>query len=179
MNSMKHTASRSSHSFRFSSGFTFIEIILYMAIVAIVLGSLVPFAWAIIGSGVKSASQQEVFSASRYVSERIKYEIRNASGINSVTATSISLASATTANNPTVIDLSGGKVRVTYGATTAVNLNSTDTNVSSLAFTNYTSADNLTKNIQFTFTLQSNFNSARQEYSETTSVQGSAEVRSN
>lgn len=160
-------------------GFTFIELILYLAIVSIILAALIPFAWNIIGTGAKSAAEQEVFSAARYVSERIKYEIRDASGINSVAATSISLANTNASKNPTVIDLAVGKVRVKYGASTVTNLNSTDTNVSSLFFTNYTSGDNKTKNIQFTFTLQSNFNTVRQEYAETTSIRGAAEVRSN
>lgn len=161
------------------NGFTFIELILYLAIVTLVIGALVPFTWNIIGAGAKSATQQEVFSAARYVSERIKYEIRDASGINSVAPTSISLSNSNVSKNPTIIDLSAGKVRVKYGSSAAVNLNSTDTNVSSLVFTNYTSGDNKTKNIQFTFTLQSNFNTARQEFIETTSIRGSAEVRSN
>src|SRR3989344_7372816 len=65
-------------------GFTLIELILYMALVSIVLTAIVPFAWNIIGGGVKSSAQQEVFSQARFVSERIKYEIRNASGITSV-----------------------------------------------------------------------------------------------
>ncbi len=162
-----------------SKGFTFIELILYMAIMTFIISSLVPFAWNIIGTGAKSATQQEVFSSARYVSERIKYEIRDASGINSVAATSISLSNSNAAKNPTIIDLSGGKIRVKYGASSAVNINSTDTTVSSLAFTNYTSGDNKTKNIQFTFTLQSNYSTTRQEYIETTSIRGDAEVRSN
>ncbi len=75
-----------------NKGFTFIELILYVAIVAIMMTALIPFAWNAIEGGVKSATEQEVFSQARYVSERIKYEVRNASSINSVTATQISLA---------------------------------------------------------------------------------------
>ncbi|MEI6326750.1 MAG: prepilin-type N-terminal cleavage/methylation domain-containing protein [Candidatus Roizmanbacteria bacterium] len=160
-------------------GFTFIELVLYLAIVTTVMGALVLFAWRIIGSGAKSATEQEVFSAARYASERIKYEIRNASGVNSVASNSISLASTNGAQNPTVIDLSGGKIRVKYGASAAININSTDTNVSSLTFTNYSSLDNKTKNIQFSFTLDSNYNTVAQEYVESTSIRGDAELRSN
>jgi prepilin-type N-terminal cleavage/methylation domain-containing protein len=161
-------------------GFTFIELILYLAIVSIVLGALVPFAFTVIGSGVKSSTQQEVFSSARFISERIKYEIRNATGINSVSATSLSLATATGSTNPTVIDLSGGNIRIKQGVSTAVNLNSANTTVPSLSFVNFTSGDNKTKHVQFTFTLNANFNSTvRQEYQETMTVEGSAEVRSN
>lgn len=162
-----------------NKGFTYIELILYIAIVAIMLGALVPFALGIIGSGAKSSTQEEIFSAARYVSERIKYEIKDASGINSVSATSISLSNSNASKNPTVIDLLSGKVRVKYGVSAALNINSTDTNVSSLVFTNYTAGNNYTKNIQFTFTLQGNYSSSGQQYTETTSIRGASEVRSN
>ena len=127
--------------------------------------------------GVVTAA--EVYTQARYVSERLKYEIRNATGINSVAATSISLVVSDGTKNPTVIDLSGGKVRVKWGAATAVNINSDGTNVSSLIFTDYTSGDSKTKHIGFVFTLTDNSTSVRQEYAESVSVRGSAEVRSN
>src|SRR3990167_10720956 len=89
-------------------GFTFIEIILYVSIVSIILVALVPFAWNVIGGSVKSSAEQEVNSQARFISERIKYEVRNADGINSVAAASISLDPPGTSNDPTIIDLSGG-----------------------------------------------------------------------
>lgn len=161
------------------NGFTLIELLLYVAIVSLVVSALIPFAWNVIEGGVKSTTEQEVFSNARFVSERIKSEIRNASGINSVAATSISLAEFNSSVNPTIIDLSGGKIRITQGAGSPVNLNSNDTTVSSLTFTNYTSADNKTKNIQFNLTMQSNFNQTRQEYQQNISVEGDGELRSN
>lgn len=176
-NNMKYTSFRILPTFK--GGFTFIELLLYMAIVTIVLSSLVPFAWNIIGAAAKSNTEEEVFSQSRYISERIKYEIRNASGINSVSATSISLANSVAAQNPTVIDLSGGNVRIKQGAGATTNLNSPDVAISSLTFTNNTSGDNKTKNITFVFTLNANYGTAGQEYIETTSIRSSAEVRSN
>jgi type II secretory pathway pseudopilin PulG len=164
-----------------SQGFTYIELILYIAILTIIMSSLIPFAWNIIEGGAKNTTEQEVFANARYISERIKYEIRNASGINSVSTNQISLSSADSASNPTIISLSSGNVMIQKGAGSAVALNSSDTTISSLTFTNYTSADNKTKNIQFTFTLTDNYTNAgvRQEYNATTSVEGSAEVRSN
>lgn len=166
---------------RSEKGFTFIELILYVSILTTMLVMLIPFAWNIIGGGVKSATQQEVFSNARYISERIKYEIRNATGINSVSATQISLSTATAATNPTVIALSSGNITITQGVSSAVNLNSQNTTISSLTFTNYTSGDNKTKHIQFVFTLNANYTGAgqRQEFKETTTLESSAEIRNN
>src|SRR3989344_1407650 len=121
-------------------GFTFIELILYVAIVTIILSAIVPFAWSAIETGVKSAVQQEVNSQARYVSERIKYEIRNSSGITSINSppNSISLTNFSP-DTTTIIDLSSGKVRINKNGTGAIDLNSANTVINSLTFTDYTS----------------------------------------
>ena len=159
-------------------GFTFIELILYISIVTIMLTAIIPFAWNIIGSGVKSSTEQEVFSQARYVSERLKYEIRRASGITSVGATSISLTNFSP-DTTTVIDLFSEKARINKNGTGAVNLNSDDTKVTDLTFTDYTSLDQKTKHIGFTLTISSNYSGQRQEFKETVTLRSSAEVRSN
>src|SRR3990167_11538866 len=74
----------SSTTLRAGAGFTLIELILYVALITIILSAIVPFAWNTVQTGVKSAVQQEVNANARYISERIKYEIRNSTGINSV-----------------------------------------------------------------------------------------------
>lgn len=164
----------------FQKGFTLIELILYIAIVTIMMSALVPFTWGILGNSIKSSTEQEVYTQARYVSERIKQEIRNANGINSVNSPEGTIDLNTTTNATTVIDLSGGKIRIKYGAAGTPNpLNSTDTTISALTFTNNTSVDSKTKNISFSFTIADNYSSTRQEYIETLNIQSSAEVRSN
>ncbi len=158
-------------------GFTFIELILYISIVTIMLTAIVPFGWNIIINSKKNTVEQEVFSQARYISERLKYEIRNANDINNVASDSVSLN--TSLDPVTVIDLSNGKIRIKYGAQEAINLNSDDTNVSGLIFTDYTSSDSKTKHVEFNFTVTSNYISQRQEYKETTTIKSSAELRSN
>lgn len=165
------------------AGFTFIELILYVAILTIVLSALVPFAWNAVETGVKSAVQQEVNANARYVSERIKYEIRNANSITSINNTSCTnniIEINTTTNPVTIIDVSGGKIRIRYGAGgTPINLNSNNTNVSCLTFTDYRSGDAKTKHIQFTINIAAAFGVARQEYQDSVVIESSAEVRSN
>lgn len=143
------------------------------------LSALVPFAWDAIQTGVKSSVQQEVNAGARYISERLKSEIRNATGINTVTTTSLSLSTSSPATNPTVIDLSSGNIRITQGAGSPVNLNSANTLVTNLTFTDFTSPDAKTKHIQFVITLAASYSAARSEYQDTIVVESSAEVRSN
>lgn len=158
------------------AGFTLIEIILYVGIITIVFSAIMPFALTVINNGSKSAVQQEVYSNARFISEKIKYEIRRASGITMVSANSLSLTNFSP-DSTTVIDLSGGKVRINKNNTGAINLNSDNTTVSDLTFTNNTSADNKTKNISFTLTVASS--GVRQEYQATISLRNSSEIRSN
>src|ERR1700683_242043 len=93
-------------------GFTYIDLLLYIGLVVIILSALIPFAWNAIETGVKSTTEQEVFSNAQYISERLKYEIRNATGINSVSATQISLGMSISSTNPTIIGLSGGNLTI-------------------------------------------------------------------
>ncbi len=162
------------------NGFTFIELILYMALVGMMMSYLTPLAWNMILGSKKVVTQQELSTQARFVSERIKREIRNANGINSVTATSISLISADLAKNPTIIDHSSGYVRITWGSSTPVNLNSVDTIVPTFTFTNYsTTASATSKHIGFEFTMDTNYNSERHEYYQSVTMRSSAEIRSN
>lgn len=160
-------------------GLTYIELLLYTAVVTIMLSSVIPFAWDVIGGGVKSSIQQEVYSQARYVSERIKYEIRNANGINNVNVPAGSISLDTTTDPTTVIDSSGGKVRIKYGSAPVIDLNADNTSVSALTFTDYRSGDGKTQHIGFSFTMSSSYGSLRSEYQDSTVVRGSAERRSN
>lgn len=160
-------------------GFSLIELLVYIGIFGMVLSALIPFAWSVIQAGEKNMVIEEVNTNARYISERIKLEIRNSTGINSATGSSLSLSTSTPLTNPTVIDLSAGNIRITQGANPAAVLNSSNSAISSLNFVSYSSGDNKTKNVQFSFTLTGNFPSARQEYQNSTTIQGDAEVRSN
>jgi len=160
-------------------GFSFIELILYVAIITIVLSAIIPFALTIITSAAKSNTQQEVFSQARFISEKIKYEIRNAVGINSVSTESISLATDDVSTDPTIISLTSGDVTIKKGSGSAVLINSDFVTITGLTFTNNTSVDNKTKNISFVLSLEDNLTSVRQEYKASTSIRSSLEVRSN
>lgn len=150
-----------------NQGFTLIELLLYIAILSIVVVAVVQFGTLVITNSSKSATQEEVYSNGRYIAEKIKYEIRNATSITTVSANSIVLGAKT-------ISLSGSNIQLN-----GVNLNSADVAISNLTFTNNSSGDNKTKNISFTFTATWIPTSARQEYTLSQTYQGSAEFRSN
>ena len=149
-------------------GFTFIELLLYVAIVGTIFSSLVPFAWNVIEGGARSSVDQEVDSNARFIMEKIKSKTRNAKNI-SVAMTSLTITEQDLST--TTIDLSGGNIRLN-----AVNLNSADTTVTDLVFTDFSSGST-TKQVQVRFTLTSAVAQARQEYRQTVTLESSAEVR--
>jgi type II secretory pathway pseudopilin PulG len=155
--------------------FTLIELLLYVVIIGVVMGAMLPVALDMVGGGAKDRVQEEVVSTGRNVLEKIKFKIRNAHDVSAISANSINLINYSGAN--TIIDLSAGKVRINEGAGN-VNLNSDDTNVTALTFTDYRSANGKAKNIQVQMTINASFSATvRQEFGKSVQLQTSAELR--
>lgn len=171
-------------------GFTLIEIILYMSLLAILLAAFTPFMVQLIKGGEKASSGQDVYSTARYISERIKFELRNSNGVYTASSTfNANLATTTGAffsiigdspNNPTIFTVatSTGILLISQGTSSSVALNPSSTIVSNLTFSNYSSADGKSKNFGFTLTVE-NSTGKGQEYEASTTIVGSAEIRSN
>ena len=172
----------SNFNFPISNGFTFIEAILYVTIVSVMPTALIPFAWDMIEGGVKSSVQQEVSSNARNISERIKYEIRNATGINStscgITDKTFSLVNNNSSLNPTVITYTSPNITIKQGAGATINLNSADVVISNFSCTQNTSGT-LSKNISVGFTVSQANTGPRADFKSTIAVSTSAELRSN
>ena len=163
-------------------GFTLIELILYIAIVGIFISGAILFPWDIIYGRVKSNAQQQVSQNLRLAGKRMIYEIRNASDVNSISASSLSLALTDPARNPTIFDVSAGRLRIGYGSsgpcptTAPCDLTGNNVTVTNLIFTDLSSGTD-SKNIQFTMTIDSNAD--RKEWQMNETYTGSVELRSN
>jgi len=166
----------------FQQGTTLIELILYIALIAIFLSAAVVFSWNIILSKEKANTQREVIQNSRLVTQRISYEIRNAHQILSLLDTDICLESTNTTYNPTRIYQSSGVLMIGWGggSTDCSNL----LNTQQLTNTNITlthlhfedqSTNTSSNNIGFEFTLESQ--GTRQEWQSSQTITGSVEVR--
>jgi type II secretory pathway pseudopilin PulG len=169
-------------------GFTFIEMLLYMGIVSFILTAIVSFAWNIIYVDVKNNTQQELSTATRLISERLKYEIRNAQAIGASDfgdnlaqdeSKTLSLLEKSPRDS-TRFFVQNGKLFIQEDTATALAVQSDNTKITNLVFTDYSSGDNLTQQIGFTFTVEANYPDAgnRQEYQGSITAESSAEVRS-
>src|SRR3989344_1949018 len=144
-----------------NSGFTLVEMILYIAIVAIFMTGLVYFTLDIVYGREKSYVHQEVNQNTRFAAKRIAYEIKNAKSIISPlsgSSSSISLEYADANRNPTVINISGdGRITIGYGSSgncptsSPCFLTGNKVNVTAINFTNLSSGDST--NIKFSMTI--------------------------
>jgi len=163
------------------NGFTFVELVIYIGLLSIVVGGAILFAWDIIYAHAKSQTQWEVNQNLRLAAKRILFEIRNASNINSINTTSISLANSDLSRNPTVISFNTSRISIDYGPTSPAcpaaspcPLTSNQITVSNLSFTDLSFGNS--KNIFFTITISAT--GTRKEYQLSQTYEGTAELRS-
>lgn len=77
--------------FKKQSGLTLIEVIIYITIVASILTVAVFFTWDIIGGQTKSYVITEINQNSRFILEKIAKDFRQATTLNSVSESSVSI----------------------------------------------------------------------------------------
>lgn len=178
--------SRPAQNYQSKLGFTLVELILYVALISIIVSAAVLFTWDIIYGRVKSQVQLEVNQNLRLATQRISYEIRNSSGINSISGSSLSLKNLDqdanpTDRDPTVIDLNNNRLRIGQGyagdcpVSDPCDLTSNLVKVTSLNFTDQTQGDST--HVQFEITIEYDNLSGRSEWDKSQSYAGSVEIR--
>lgn len=128
----------------YKKGYTIIEMLLYIAIFSLIIGSILAIAMSISDQRIKNLITQEVDYQGQLVLNNINQNLRNASTINAPAAgsssASLALNTATAANNPTIYDSFANqnvnKVRIKQGASAAEYLTNSRVSVSNLSFTN-------------------------------------------
>ena len=145
------------------SGFTFIELIIYLAIVGSILTSMVLFSLRILDTRTKTGTIQQVQANTRTAVDFISRQIRSSENINVGASTFnsdpgvLSLQMADSAVNPTVfqLDQDDGTLTVTQGANPTQNITDQNINVTNLVFTNLTGS-NPRENVQIEITIEYN-----------------------
>jgi len=122
---------------KFLTGFTLIEILLYMGILVTVLVIMIGFLWNIIFGSLKETSYQEVQQNGRFALAKITQEAKKATGINSPLpgSSSNNLSLLMAAGVTTTFDVVDGKLRITQNGSSSY-LTSDQVIVSNLQFTN-------------------------------------------
>lgn len=162
-------------------GFTTIELLLALTIIGVFIASLSVFLQLVLESRVRHQVALEVESIGAQVMHTITQATRNAQTITApasgATASSLTLDVVSAGVDPTVFDLSGGVIRVTEGAGSAVNLTSSELTASSLSFQNLTPASGSPGVLRISFTLTATNTSLRQEFTYSETFYGTASLR--
>lgn len=159
---------------RLINGFSFIELLLYIAIITTSMTAIIPFTMNLLSNRNKLSVKNEVTSNLQAISVIIDNEIRACTlpdtglstfGTNLAANSSLVLRlNCTAPNSPLIINVQSGNLRITKGAASAVVINSTKVKITDLTFYNNTYGDNSASNISYTLTVGANNTTTRKEF---------------
>ena len=165
-------------------GFSLIEVLIYIAIMAFAVVAIASFSISIANSRNKNYVVGEVQANGRGAFNIITQRILAAEGVNVGLSTFdtdpgiLSLQMADAAKNPTIINLTAdnGILQITEGASNAVSITSDEVQVTNLVFTNVTPAGRR-ENIRMEITIEYDNPSGDQEFEYSQSLQTSTSLR--
>ena len=164
------------------SGFTLVEILLYISIISVMLGVISIFMFSILQSQAKFKTISEVEQQGVQIMQVITQTIRNSKGITAPTqgnsGSSLTLEFIDSAKNPTVINLTGTNIQIKEGTGPITVLNNSKIAASELSFSNL-SRINTPGIVKFEFNLNYINPSVRNEYEYSKTFYGTASLRFN
>lgn len=165
---------RSNHS-----GYTLIELLLYVVIVGSFLIALSSFFITSTEARVKGESIAEVNDQGIAVMDHITQTIRNGSAITSpaaaASASALTITVPTSSLSPTIFSVSNGALQVKEGTAAAVALTNSNVQVSNVTFKNLTRSGT-SGIVQISFTLTRVNNGGRTEFDYQKTFTSSAEI---
>lgn len=141
------------------SGFTLVELVVYIALASIFLVGLISFSTTVITTGEETEINQTVMRDAQFAMSKIIEQIREASDVNAGSSTFgahpgvLTLNTTNPTNDPTVFDLSGAILQMKQGGGAAMPLLDSSLEVTNLVFTDL-SRTNYTKNIKIDLTVR-------------------------
>lgn len=163
------------------TGFTLVELLIYIAVAAVILLALSQFFALALSIRVKAQSVAEVEQQGTLVLTKMTQIIRNATAITTpitgATSTSLTLTVSTGTNSPTIFDVASSILRIKEGTANAISLTDSHVAVTNLIFSNLTDGS-ANGSIQIQFTLSKlNSSTTTNEYNYTQNFRGSATLR--
>ncbi len=159
------------YQLRAHSGFTLVEFLLYIGLMALIVGSITTLASVVLKSRVKANVTREVEQQGNFAMNKMILVTQNAQSINTPAtgsaATTLSISTYNSSENPTIFDVQSGTIRVQRGAGLAIALTNNRVTVSGLNIQNTTATNSSTLKIQFTLSSRTTSQSREYNYSKT------------
>ena len=170
-----------SNNFKSGVGFTLIEVLIYITLVAGILIMATGFAWNIINSRTKAFVVQEVAQNSRFIMEKIVQSTHQATDITVPTVgnsdSRLELVMKNNKQDPTIFFLDGNTLKMRQGKGPELDLSSSSVRVSTIKFDNLSTPNDKTKNIKVTLTIEHINPDNRQEWQFSDSFETTIELR--
>ena len=147
-----------------NSGFTLVELLIYIAIIGMMMTTFVYFGMAIFDYRNKSYAVQEVQANERLALSIMSQKIRGAKDVNIASSTFntdpgvLSLVTDNASTNPTVFSLTKGDgvLQIAEGTTSTTTVTTKNAQVTNLVFTNLTATSGVADDIGINLTTQYN-----------------------
>jgi type II secretory pathway component PulJ len=161
-----------------TTGYTLIELLLYIAITSSLLVVAVGFFGMVSESRIKGQAVAEVDQQAAYVMDYMTSAVRNAASLSvpAAAASGSTLTVTSPASTTSVFSLSGTTLQVKEGSAAVVSLSNSNVAVSNLTFTNLTRFGS-NGIVRISFTVARTNTAGRQEYNYQQTYTNSAEVR--
>jgi len=149
------------------TGYTLIELLLYVSMIGILLGGVTTFFATAVEARVKNQSISEVNDQGVYIMELMTQTIRNATDVTvpavGATGSSLTLTVPTGSLSPTVFSLNGSTLQIKEGTAAAVPITNSKVAITALTFKNL-SRSGTQGIIQINMTLERVNTTGRNEY---------------
>ncbi len=163
-----------------NKGFTLIEVMIYVAIFSIVVGTLTTFALSMNSSRLRAQVMLEVNGQGASIVRTITQTVRNSTAITAPsagnTAGALTLATSVSGTNPTSFSVTGETLYMTEGALSTVALTNNKVKLTNLVFTNLSRASTPGV-VQMRFTLSNTASTTRVEQQYSVDFYGTAARR--
>jgi prepilin-type N-terminal cleavage/methylation domain-containing protein len=165
---------------KLQSGFTLLELLLYMAILVVILVAIVGLLRMLMEVRVKNRLTSEVQEQGQLIVYELNRAIKNGSSITTPTAgvsgATLTMVMQDNTISPTTVTLTGSQITMKQAAGAAVALNNTLVTPSSLSFTNLTRSGTF-GTVSYSFILTAVNASGISEFSYSSTFYGGATLR--
>ncbi|KKU21986.1 MAG: hypothetical protein UX33_C0017G0002 [Candidatus Azambacteria bacterium GW2011_GWC1_46_13] len=134
-------------------GFTLIELIIYIAIFAVISLVLTDFFITLAKVRAQTEARGEVRQNLSRTMERLSQVIHSASGVNSASGNTLSLAMTDSAKNPTIFTVTENALTIQEGASPATALTSDKVIIGKLSFASINNPSPAKKSVQLSVTV--------------------------
>ncbi len=135
-------------------GFTLIEVLVYLALFAVLFGGTLASVHVLISGSNKNQSVITLQQEGEFLMGKLNWALAGASSLTVNSATQITINKFDYGSNPVVFDLNSNKLRISQASGAFVNLNSDNANITNLTFTDIPALGAKPQGLKTLFTIQ-------------------------